>query len=139
MWSRKASPVETFTLPRPSSPTLATRRVSLLLRVTALFLFKFEPHSARFDQNVRLNAPDYPIYAQERRNYSRYSSRTSIACACAPNPSISARRTLASRSISRSLRSRLSRLLRFKNVCTPRGDENRAAPEVGSVWLGPAV
>ena len=30
-------------------------------------------------------------------------------------------------------------LVRLMKVCTPSGDAYRAAPEVGSVWFGPAV
>src|SRR5665213_1667218 len=40
MWSRKASPVATLTLPFPSRSTLARSFVSLLLRVTSAFLLK---------------------------------------------------------------------------------------------------
>src|SRR5438270_13927257 len=44
MWSRNGSPVATTTRPRPPSPTFAVSRVSLLLRVTAPFLFKANLH-----------------------------------------------------------------------------------------------
>src|ERR1700738_445888 len=47
MWARNASPVATFTRPRPSMSTFARSRVSLLLRVTSAALLKAHLHGVR--------------------------------------------------------------------------------------------
>src|SRR5450631_3919158 len=47
MWSRKARPVATLTLPSPSRSIRARSLVSLLLRVTSAFLLKAHLHRVR--------------------------------------------------------------------------------------------
>src|SRR5467141_2476019 len=59
MWSRKARPVATLTLPCPSRSTLARSFVSLLLRVTSALLLKAHLNRVRVPaQSLHLSQAD---------------------------------------------------------------------------------
>src|SRR5256885_16108527 len=59
MWSRKGSPHETWTRPRPSSTTFAVSCVSLLLRATWACLLKSHLHRVSVGrQAFELRQPD---------------------------------------------------------------------------------
>src|SRR6266849_9357 len=75
MWSRKASPVETRILPRPSRSTFAVSCVSLLLRTTCACLLK--PDLDR----VGVRAEAFHL----GQPYARFSQRFQVAAVQAQN------------------------------------------------------